>query len=361
MDKEYPDNYPSDAVRILSEMAFGKDIMLLGSASIRSALYAGDYDAHEEVRLHYKTNEEALRHLKDKFQSIVKRLGEMPNVFVGDIKAGLKEEWRVVPEDFKKYKPAEALEKLKAMKDILTTAEYNEAKQWVRGNSRLDWLKAKDNVKFHIVRWTPEQVRANRNVLRDGSVMTLEEAFSCPTIAKLDTIGLVGNNRFTDFSIIYAFFNNGKALNPTKEDVGQALKDNIVILKSEGNYFKMLKRQFSAAKLHNDIPTIAKLIPILNSDLGRLYHIVGDIGTLIDLLDSEKKVPMDRVRFQIDQMIGRLSNIYEMRDYLKAEPAILKDIRRVLELPESRLGLALEGLRGKLDAFLQKGAKNYVG
>lgn len=375
MDKTFPENYPSDAVSIISSMSFGKDVMLIGSASIRSQLYAGDYDAHEAVRLKYATDKEALHHLRVKFQSIIETLGgkslkapskqrtfDADNLFIGDIKAGLKEEWRVIPEDFKAYSPTESLKKLKSLRDdgIITASEYTESKSAIKTDSRLDWLKALSAIKFNIVRWTPDQVKENHNTLRDGSVMTLEEAFNCPTIAKLDVIGLVGNNRFTEFSNVYEFFNNGKALNPSKEDIRRSIKDNILILESDGNYFKVLKRLFTLAKLDNDIPAIARLIPILNSDLGRLYHIIGDITTLIEILDSDKKTPMERVRFEIDQFIARLSNIYQMKDYLKIESSIIKEINHTLTLPKERLPLALEALRSKLDSILQKEAKETI-
>ena len=49
--KEYPDNYPADAVRILDAMSFGKGLVLLGSMSLRSQQYAGDYDGFEQVKM----------------------------------------------------------------------------------------------------------------------------------------------------------------------------------------------------------------------------------------------------------------------------------------------------------------------
>ena len=82
--KSYPENYPSDALDILDAMSFsgGKDVKILGSMSIRSQQYAGDYDAYELVK---KSGDKStiLKQLAHQFQEIIKGLGRMQNVAIG--------------------------------------------------------------------------------------------------------------------------------------------------------------------------------------------------------------------------------------------------------------------------------------
>lgn len=188
----------------------------------------------------------------------------------------------------------------------------------------------------------------------------MEQAFHTPGITKLDVIGLVANNRFTDFSVIYEFRCNGKVLNPEPIEIRASLEESILAYLAEGNYFKVLKRIFALSKLLNDKKALEELTPILNSDLGRLYHIVGDIGTLINLLDEHKRVPLALIRFEIDQFISRLSNIYTLKDYLAKDDQIIGNIKRILKLPESRLKGELEKLKEELDSILQKNSKPIV-
>jgi len=51
--KEYPTNYPADAIAVLDSMSVtkGKGVELVGSMSLRSQQYAGDYDANDFVPL----------------------------------------------------------------------------------------------------------------------------------------------------------------------------------------------------------------------------------------------------------------------------------------------------------------------
>jgi hypothetical protein len=65
LQKKYPSQYPEDAVKVLNAMSFsnGKDIMIMGSSSLQSQKYAGDYDAYEIVKVSFPTKEKALHHL----------------------------------------------------------------------------------------------------------------------------------------------------------------------------------------------------------------------------------------------------------------------------------------------------------
>lgn len=213
-------------------------------------------------------------------------------------------------------------------------------------------------MKFHIVRWSPQEVLQGSKVLRDKKRYTLEEAFNSHSMTKLDVIGFIENSRFTDFSIIYEFFNKGKALNDFPLNVAQALNEDVIYYKAHGNHFKVLKRLLAIAKLNKDSTAVNELIPILNSDLGRLYLISSDVGTLIELFENERKVPMDLVRFQLDQMKARMGNIYNLPDFLSEEHDLIGDINAVLKMSnKAQLLSRLHQIKAKMEGILNTNAK----
>jgi hypothetical protein len=366
--KEYPNDYPSDAVRVLDAMSMGGDFKLFGSMSLRSQLYSGDYDGYEVI--HKKGSvKKVLTELRKRFQDNIKKLRVIPNTWVCDIKAGSIEKWRVIPRTalvrdgkIEGYNATQCRAKVdRLLKDkIISENEATFSNGLLKDSiSVSDFLEAKQFIKYHTIRWTIPEVLHNTKILRDGSKITLEYAFNSPGIAKLDCISIVGNNRFTDFSVIYELLCNGKALNPDPANIRISLQENIIAYGASGNYFKVIKRMFALAKLDKDQKMIEKLTPILNSNLGLLYLIVNDIDTLTTLLE-QKNVPLNLIRYEIDQFVHRLSNVYTVTEYLKKDDTIIGEIHRILKLPKEKLKPALENLKSELDSIVQLKAKPIV-
>jgi len=368
-EKSYPANYPADALAIINAMSFsdGRNVKIMGSMGMRSQQYAGDYDLFEEVQT--KGSEpEALRHLANKFKDIVKTLLRTKNIYVGDIKSGAIPEWEIlntnagiVDGKIANYNAVESNHRIDELEKakIISGGEAKYARSLIKESmTPEDLIEAKKELKFHIVRWSPNEVLHGSKVLRDKKRYTLEEAFSSTSLTKLDVIGFIQNNRFTDFSIIYEFFNNGKALNDFPLNVSQALKEDIIYYKAHGNHFKVLKRMLALAKLNKDSETVNKLVPILNSDLGRLYLIISDVGTLIELLENERKVPMPLVRFELDQMKARMGNIYNLPDFLSEEHDLIGDINAILKMTNKpQLLSRLHQIKTKMEGILNTNAK----
>ena len=317
LSKEYPSQYPNDAVKVLNAMSFsdGKHIQIVGSQSLRSQQYAGDYDAMEIVEVHMPLKD-ALNALVKRFQGIIKRLSKMKGVYIGDIKSGSIEDWKATKQSI------HHLEKAK----IISKKEAIEAHKLLKDISPVGKLKSAKELKFHIIRWTPKQILAGKQTLRDGRTFTLQEAISSPTITKLDVIALV-QNKYTDFSCIYEFHNNGQPLNPAIIDPESALKDDIKLLEAEGNRFKVIKRKFSLAKLLDNKKDLQRFHNIINSEAGKLYVVYSDVKTLGDLLESYS-IPQHRVLEAISGFKHRLSRIYNDEHYLKQEPKLLKDMEK---------------------------------
>jgi hypothetical protein len=355
----FPDDYSKDIADVIKAMSFGEGMLLVGTSSLRTQLYAGDYDGFEIVEV------KSLSNTIKKFQSMIAHLKKAKNVYVGDIKAGIIPQWDVLDGvSFQEDKVTgwvadELLARLDKLKKdgIITNTEYAETKPLIKANpTPEDYFVAKDEIKFHVVRWTVSDVMDGHTTLRDGRSYTLGEAFTSPAIAKIDVISRVGDSRFSEFSAVYEFVKDKQVLNPTPKDISRSLLEAITAYTLAGNYFKVLKRTFSLARYEKNKELVAKLEPILNSDLGRLYIIVSDIDTLLFMLEKYNKLPGDEIKFEIDQFINRLSNI-SLPALIGKQPTLNKAIRHIETLSLAKMKGPLEKLKTTLYDLLQHYAK----
>lgn len=363
--KQYPEGYPNDALDILKTMSFtdGRNVNIVGSMALRSQVYAGDYDADEIVDTR-GSKEHSVRGLVRKFKSIVHELLEKQLTYIGDIKSGSVEEWKVVGDS---YNSTESRKKLRELRDskVISQLEYIHGLKLLKPRlSKIDFLLVQQKLRFHIIRWKPSEVLEGHKTLADGRKFTLEEAFQTPTITKLDVVSWVQNSRFTDFSMIYQFKHAGKLLNPGLRDFETSIRENIYVLKHDGNYFKMAKRMFALARFKNHQKEIELLSAMFNSDMGRLYHVYGDIGTLESLVENTPSLPYNRIEFEIDQFKGRLSNI-GLPKYLEEEGHLFDMIDELISMRKSsytkeKLLELLQKLKKQLYELLTFYAKQYV-
>jgi len=353
--KDYPTGYPTDASEILRNMSFtnGKNVRIVGSMALRSQIYAGDYDAVEVVNT-TGTKQLAVRDLVKKFKQIVKDLKSISNTYIGDIKSGSVEEWVIIHDEYDYEKSIKKLEELHKEK-IITDDEYDDGKKRIKPTvSRLELLALRRDFRPNIIRWKPRDILLGFKVLKDKRKFTLAEAFQSPTITKLDVVSWVQNNRFTDFSMIYQFKNNGRSMNPVKADIETSIRENIFMLHHEGNYFKMAKRMFALAKFKGYIDILEKLSPLFNGDVGRLYMVYGDIGTLENLIENTDNLPYSKIIFEIDQFKGRLSNI-SLEKYVHKENELFTLIDKLTSITSSGYThKALKEILEKLKLILSK-------
>ena len=348
--RDFPEQYPPDAVRIIEAMTFseGKSIEIIGSASLRSQQYSGDYDIMEDVVVNYSSNAEAGRYLADEFKKIIKRLQRIDNLYIGDIKCGAIQDWLVIDEHTTVKQAKTKINELLAEK-IINKEEADKALSLLKPG-KINKLNAIGSIKFHILRWTPKDILKGELTLRDGSKIKLEDAILTPGMAKLDVIALV-QSKYTELAVVYNFYNKDKPLNVLKKDLKQSILDNIAIYKAEGNKFKVLKRRFALAKLLNDKASVKRLSNILNSELGKLYVVYSDVKTLADLLENTK-LSKAEIADAIAGFKYRLSKIYSLEEYLKNE----KDILHLLTTSAGKVDV-LRQAEKKLYDQLQKETK----
>lgn len=371
--KNYPLNYSDEVVDVIAMMSISNSSQIVGSMALKSQQYSGDYDLIEIVNEKYKSKDTALNAYVKTFQSKIIKMLDTKDIYIGDIKAGLVEDWIVIPEKAQikngriiNFNKMESLKKLDTLKkdNVITGDEYNYTKKMLSKKLTIDtFLQMKKEIRFHIVRWTPEEVLKGVVVLRNKKKMTLKEAFSSNSVIKLDIVAYI-NGRFSDFSNIYILKYNGIPINNVDLNEQSSIKQDLMYFLSSDNYYKAFKRLFSLVRKEGDkgeaVTLLQKLTTMFNSDLGRLYLLKTDIETLIFLLDNFKNISPEKLRYELNQFRVRLGNIYSI-DKVGTDKE-LESLKKLTQLPTLTAGLKnkLELLREKYTTILNKETLNYA-
>lgn len=343
--KDYPENYPKDALGILAKISFskGKEVEIMGTMSIRSMLYASDYDAIEVV------NRKSPSQIVKEYQQLIRGLLKTPKTYIGDIKCGEIAEWRVIDETayYKDgrvwgYDSTKSIAKMEELrkKKVITQKEFDDGvKILVKNPSPEELRTILKMLRFSILRWKPVDILNGYLTLRTGEKYPLIKAIQDPALFKMDVISLLENQIYQEFSIIYDLRINGKRLNIFPVNTLQNLTKDIVFYSYARNWFKVLKRLFSyynykfkysrGEKLEA-IKIIEQIFPILNSDLGILYQVTQDLQVLSYLVENVKKVPTAQIKKEVEGFVERLSNVYSINSYLAKEPKIIAEIHQIV-------------------------------
>jgi hypothetical protein len=315
----------------------------------------------EEVKSNAPSKAKAVAEFKRGIQRNIRQLLALPDCYVGDIKCGEVPEWRVIEGDVEAgkvvgYDAEESKRKLDALakEKVLSAAEVEAAKKLlVNAPTPAQFLLLQKDIRPQTIRWSVEEVLRGSVMLRNGRRFTLEQAIQTPAICKIDAIGLVQKSRFTDFSIIYQFEWRGEVLNKVPLDPVREIKKNVLVYEADGDYYKMSKRIFSLAKGRSE-SVVESLTELFNGDLGRLYSIISDIGSILFLLENERGLPLDKIRYEVGQFRARLGNVYET-DRVNTERT-LTDILSLETKDRKKLRVGLETLDKKLRGILNREA-----
>lgn len=150
-----------------------------------------------------------------------------------------------------------------------------------------------------------------------------------PSMIKIDAIKRI-DGLFTDFSIVYQFFNNNTLINNYELFRNVDLKSDVEKFRKEKNYYKMLKRQY-ALKESDD------LREIFNSDLGKLSQVMAQLETIIFMLENYKRISFVKFRHEIDMIINKLNSIHELKDFLQHETKYINILKRMEEIQNRKI------------------------
>jgi hypothetical protein len=330
--KVFPTHYPTEIVSLLEalSMTSTKGLTIVGSASLRASQYAGDIDAMEDVKA--KTVDEVAREL----QEVVKRVRVLPNTYIMEVKCGEIPEWNVFKpnariDDCKIYdfNPMESKTKIDELRseNVISEKESKDALALLDKATTLEgFLEARKEIRFHILRWTVEDILEGAIEYR-GAVVKLEDAILSGGLTKVDTIASI-RGIYTEVSVLYNITIGRKRISGAPTNIEQSLKEDILYYNTK-NAFKALKRLFALAKNTGETHLLKKVMPLLNSDLGRLNQVAGDIGTLVALLDRPS-APIARIRLHIKNLQERLGGLYQFKDLLQQEGQLTGALESIL-------------------------------
>jgi len=361
--KEFPDNYDERVVSILEALSLSglAHVTVAGSASIRSQLYAGDYDATNSVKASTVSSVAA------SLKAMVNRILSLEDCYFNDIKCGEVPEWNVFPAkariengkimDFNKNDAYKVLDLALEQKAISPTEKKTYSALIDNIEKPLGFLEAKKEIRFHIIRWTSAQILEGGLNFR-GRVISLEDAILSKGMIKADVIANI-HDRFTECSMIYEIYIKGKLITQAPPPIVQSLLEDILLYKKK-DPFKALKRVFSLAKVAKNEAIAQELLPILNGDLGRLNLIIGDLKTLATLLELHNMEAHQSILEQVDRVKGRLGNIYQFKDFLKKEHEVIGEINSILKAPKTQVLGKIERLYTKLMEIISKATLKIV-
>lgn len=362
--KAFPDNYSQEVLKVFEALSMTdlKKFYLVGSASLRSQQYSADYDCMEKVMI--SNAAEMVHNLRD----VVKRLRDIPDCFIGDIKCGEEKAWDVfngnagiVDGKIQNFNPTESKGRIDNLRNqnVISPAEAKEADALLdKGTTPFGFIAAKKLIKFHVLRWKPQQILDGFQEYR-GHRFTLEDAVTSGGLTKVDAVANIAD-RYTEFSAIYDTYLNGDLVSERPSNLVQSLTADIMFF-NRTNPFKALKRFFALLKLRKDAKAAAILVPIMNSDLGRLYQIIGDLQTLRGLLDRPSSAyNLKEILSQIDDMKARMGNLYQLRDFLSKEHDIIGSLNALLSSPATSIKGKLDKLISELEGINNEGALKII-
>jgi hypothetical protein len=232
-----------------------------------------------------------------------------------DIKCGEISEWNLLKKPYIEnsklhgYDQASELKHLSALwqHKLISHEEYMTASDLLKPHlNPIEFLEARKELRFGLLRWTVPEVLRGYIELRDKSIYYLDDAFKSKGITKLDLIAWI-TSKYVEFSNIIVWTNSRGKPYAYVPAIKKALKENILEFEAEGNYVKVAKRMYSLAKQYKDQSIVEELTNILNSPIGKLYMVTADIEVLEEF---HKAVTQSRKRKELDMLKNFFAKLY---------------------------------------------------
>jgi len=334
MDRDYPEQYSKELLKIIKGISIGKPIVV-GSSADHKILYSADYDLMENIILRSGT----VRIFKSKIKKITKLCK------ITDIKIGEITEWNLLKKPHiknsvvKEYNQGDELKHVQYLwsEQIITHDEFMAAEKLLKPHlTPIEFLTAKKELRFGVLRWTPKEVANGYKELRDKSLFYLEDAFKSKGITKIDVVAWV-KNKYSEFSNIILWTNSKGKPYAYIPALKKGLAENMLEFEAEGNYVKLAKRMLSLAKQYKDSTIIEKLTDILNSPIGKLYLVVSDMEVLEEF---PKAINQIKKRKELDLMKDDFAKLFFPE--LKHALPDLKLLPKLREILQEKMKKALE-------------------
>lgn len=339
-----------DTLHALSLTGSLEGCRVLGSGARRAVAYPSDVDGYAIYSAPLAVPAKAAAWAAARFQQCVKDLLALPSSFVGDIKAGVLSDCRVLPTNaylaagkrVVNYSQPEAIARISDMhhKGLLDGKEANEAAREIEEAgphpSPKAWFHLLETLRFEVVRWNLDEIKAGHKKVRGDRTLTLQEAWMQPAIVKIDCVIYNGATaRYMDVSQIYELHtsrgqvvNNAKAASlPLQQSIGM----DVVRYSLKEKYMKVVKRMLSLATLHKEDRAEAELLAITNTSAGSLYAVQADAGTCAFLVEHQEHYSPEKLETELDAMKSRIAGAQDLLyKFPELEAASTKDIEAAL-------------------------------
>ena len=326
MERKFPDQYSKPLSKVLKAISFGNP-NVVGSSADHQIMYAADYDLIESVILR--------RGSTKKFQDKIRKIQKVGKIV--DIKCGEISEWNLLKKPYvenskvHKYDQAAELKHLSALwqNELLSHEEYMTASDLLKPHlNPVEFLEARKELRFGLLRWTVPEVLRGYKELRDKSVYYLDVAFKSKGITKLDLVSWI-TNKYVEISNIIVWTNSKGKPYAYVPAIKKALKENILEFEAEGNYVKVAKRMYSLAKQYKDQSIVDELTNILNSPIGKLYMVTADMEVLEEYPNAVTQI---RKRRELDMLKDYFAKLY-FPEFNRATPSntTVSDLKEVLQ------------------------------
>ena len=306
--KKKPKDAIDDRVQSIMSMISYKDgkPQIMGSSQLTSQLFSADIDLFERV---YESGslEKAKRDIALMFRNMMSILSRKPNIYFMDFKAGIDEDLYLPEEDFqnpakvrKFYKEKERAklitpQNMKAIDALVKSGEEDKLYEYCR--------------KLWTLRWKPDDIARGYLILSGNRKKTFEDSLDDKTVIKIDIVAHI-DNQFIEFSNIFEIHVGSRVINLATTNIIESVKRDVEAFYKAKNWIKTLKRIFVIAKLERDMRLVKKLTILFNSNIGLLYKIKSDVGTLGELLEKGHR-PIKAIHQAMQKIKGNLGLIYQ--------------------------------------------------
>ena len=339
-------NLLKKAIKLISYKP--ENVILYGSGALKASIFAGDVDLLEEIEIKAKTKDEASKKLVKIIQNIYKKIYNSDMAKVTDIKTGYYTDYYEILEQLGEIKDNKIVgynpkEIKKLIKKIYPNKEINNEYQNILSEKQMldlvydkptfeQFLDLQEQIRQDAtIRWDNEDLLNGYTTWVDlidnkeieSKLYMWKAILRHKAPIKIDMIYPFPHRlvEVTNFIVFIWIDENGRKHNINTEPFNSenfviSLKDQVnKLVNSESkNYLKAVKRISAIMRQQKDEKGLNKIMPILESNCGLLYQILGDIKTLILFLENSDRFTDDHKNYilnEIDLFKQRLANIYE--------------------------------------------------
>ncbi len=312
----------------------------------------------------------------NRFKEIIQDINTKPLTYLGDFKAGIDKRYdinigKISHDKIYDYNSNDIKDNIrKLFDDGLLTKE--EVTLWLRNiydNPNMNqYIELKNLIHDKcVVRWTAKDIEEGYKKLPKGSLLSFEEALTQKSIIKID-IWTYLSGRYIEmtnwYAITYLEQNNSKPqyMSSPIDNYEFSLKKDLAYYKNPSlrKYMKYAKRLWNYYVLKNMKSDMIRLYPLFSSGAAKMYQIMGEIETIVNILENISKPDMESIKNNIEDWKTRLGTL--MNNVLPTDLSnkIFVKVNDILREKSKKLIISqILDIKSILELEVNKYVKNY--